>query len=151
MEDKHGEPDMPAGDPEIEAHHRELHRRLSAVEGFLAGNVVKGVGKGLETTFLPAWRRLTQGETRWPVTVAVAAALAMQATLPNYLVLGPRWLLPSVGGALAVALVAANPRRIDRASMPIRTTGLLLIGVITLANGYSAARLIDRLLTVGQT
>jgi uncharacterized membrane protein len=150
MEEQRSEPDVPMGDPESEAHHRELHHRLSDLEGFLTGNVVKGVGKGIDATFVPAWRRLTQGETRWPVTVAVVAALAMQATLPDYLVLGPRWLLPSVGGALAVALVAANPRRIDRASKPIRSTGLVLIGVISLANGYSAARLIDRLLTVGE-
>jgi len=154
MEEERREPDVPMSDAEIEAHHRELHHRLSALEGFLAGNVVKGVGKGVEksfdATFVPAWRRLTQGETRWPVTVAVAAALAMQATLPDNLILGPRWLLPSLGGALAVALVAANPRRIDRASKPIRATGLVLIGLISLANGYSAARLIDRLLTVGE-
>jgi uncharacterized membrane protein len=150
MEEERAEPDLPVADPETEAHHRDLHNRLSALEGFVTGNVAKGVGKGLDATFVPAWRRFTEGEVRWPVTVAVAAALTMQANLPDNLVLGPRWLLPSIGGVLAIVLIGANPRRIDRASKPLRATSLVLIGLISLANGYSAARLIDRLLTVGE-
>jgi uncharacterized membrane protein len=146
MDDEHDMPEVTSGDPEVEAHHRDLHHRLGELEAFVTDNVKRGVG----STFVPAWRRLTQGETRWPVTVAIGAALLMQATLPDNLVLGPRWLLPSVGGALAVALVAANPRRIDRASATLRVLGLVLIATISLANGYSAARLIDRLVTVGE-
>src|SRR6478672_11094862 len=98
-------PDEPAAEASTEAHHLALHRRLLDLETKLASPVVKGVGKGLDSTVVPAWRRLTEGEARWPVAIAVAAALAMQAFLPDRLVLGPRWLLPSLGGALLIVLI----------------------------------------------
>jgi uncharacterized membrane protein len=142
--DESGEP---AEGAESEAHHRDLHIRLNELEAFVTGNVKKG----LDYTVLPAWRQITKGEIRWPVTVAIVAALAMQASLPDNLVFGPPWLLPGIGGALTIALVAANPRRIDRASKGLRYLGLALIATISTANVDSAIRLIVRLLTVGET
>lgn len=150
MEDERIDPDASAEEVAMDPHHLALHRRLLDLEGRLTSPVVKGVGKGLDVTLVPAWRRLTEGEPRWPVTIAIAAALAMQANLPDKLVLGPRWLLPSLGGALAIALIAANPRRINRVSTPLRALSLTLIATISVANGYSAWRLIDRLVTVGE-
>jgi uncharacterized membrane protein len=146
MDDERGMPEVTSGDPQVEAHHRDLHERLSELEALVVGDVKKGLG----STVVPAWRRLTEGEPRWPVTIAIAAALVMQGTLPNNLVLGPRWLLPSVGGALTVALIAANPRRISRISRPLRILGLALIATISVANGYSAVRLVIRLVTIGE-
>ena len=128
---------------EVEMTHRALHERLDHVEGLLATGLKRGVG----ATVVPAWRRLTVGEPRWPVSLAVMAALAMQASLPRHLILGPRWLLPSLGGALLVALIAANPGRIDRASSILRAGGLTLIATISLANGWSAGRLVYGLVT----
>ncbi|MDQ6928537.1 MAG: hypothetical protein M3159_07735, partial [Actinomycetota bacterium] len=84
-----------------------------------------------------AWQRLTQGEQRWPVTVAVVAALAMQATLPDRLVLGNRWVLPGVGAVLLIAVVAANPRHIDKDSTFVRVAALALAATISLANAGS--------------
>jgi uncharacterized membrane protein len=75
------------------------------------------------------------------------AALAMQATLPRHLILGPRWLLPSLGGALLVALIVANPGRINRTSTILRGSSLALIATISLANGWSAGRLVYGLVT----
>src|SRR5207245_2544513 len=89
--------------------------------------------------------RVTQGESRWPVTVGVAAAIAMQATLPDQVATKPRWLLPALALLLAIGLVAANPRRIERQSPVLRLGSLCLIGVISLANAWSAVRLIDAL------
>ena len=133
---------------ESEEHHRALHERLTALES----EVGKGVKKGVDVTVVPAWKRLTEGEPRWPVTIAIGVALTVQGLLPERLVLGPRWLLPSLGGALLVSLFATNPRpRLDRASMLLRTLGLLVIGTISVANGYSAYRLIDQLLSGGVT
>src|SRR5947209_5438933 len=131
----------PGGDGEMEErHHKALHERLSDLESVVAS----GAKKGVDVTFVPAWKRLTAGEPRWPVTVAIAVALTLQGLLPEHLVLGPRWLLPSLGGALVIALYATNPRpRLDRTSMFLRTTSLLVIGTISVANGYSAYRLID--------
>ena len=132
----------------MEEQHRALHERLNALESQVAG----GVKKGAEFTFVPAWKRLTEGEPRWQVTVAIGAALTLQGLLPPHLVLGPRWLLPSLGGALVIGIFATNPRpRIDVASMVLRLLSLAVIGTISVANGYSAYRLIDQLLGGGVT
>src|SRR5947199_10614460 len=96
-----------------ERHHKALHERLSAVESELA----KGVKRGADVTVVPAWKRLTKGELRWPVTAAIATALALQATLPDSLVLAPRWLLPSLGSLPLILILATLPNsRFDRMS-----------------------------------
>src|SRR3989440_10651205 len=129
-------------------HHKALHERLSALESELA----KGVKRGADATFVPAWTRLTKGELRWPVTVAIATALILQGMLPTRLVLGPRWLMPSLGGALVVVLFATSPRpRLDRPSRLLRALGLAVIATLSVANFYSAERLIDHLLRGGES
>ncbi len=91
---------------------------------------------------VPAWRRVTTGEARWPVSIAMVAAIGLQVALPERLNLSSRFLLPAIEAVLLVVLVAVNPRRIDRASRPLRLLGLVLIAVASLANAYSAARLV---------
>ncbi len=96
---------------------------------------------------LPAWRRPTSGEHRWPSVVAIAAAIVMQLVLPDRLLLHPRGLLPGVEIALLVALILANPVRLIRRHTLLRLGALALVIAMTLANAGSAALLIDRLLT----
>jgi len=75
--------------------------------------------------------------------VVVAAAVALQFPLPGRLVLvHPAWLLPALEGLLLVALVTANPRRINRESRALRLLGLTLAAILSLANAFSVARLI---------
>ncbi|MEO8693336.1 MAG: hypothetical protein ABI658_07450 [Acidimicrobiales bacterium] len=100
----------------------------------------------VEERLLPAWRRRTDGEARWAVSVAVVLAIVLQLTLPAKLAFPPRWLLPTIGSALLVGLVVANPRRIDHRSTRLRATSILLTGVMSIANAVSAARLIANLL-----
>lgn len=95
---------------------------------------------------VPAWRRLTDGESTWPVRVAVIAATALQVALPNRYEIPPTWLLPTIGVLLAIGLSVAHPRRITRHSPQLRIVSILLIAVITLANAGSAGRLITALL-----
>jgi hypothetical protein len=95
----------------------------------------------------PAWRRRTRGERRWPSVVAVAVAILLQFLLPDSLVLQPPWLLPAVEIALVLALIAANPVRMERNHPLIRIGGLCLVGAMTLANAISAVLLIAQLLT----
>ncbi|SCF74800.1 Uncharacterized membrane protein [Streptomyces sp. DconLS] len=91
----------------------------------------------------PAWRRATRGETRWAVTTVMLAAVALQLVLPHRLVLlRPVWILPVLELVLLAALVASNPRRVEPSTAWLRWLGLLLIGVISLANGWSAGRLV---------
>jgi hypothetical protein len=127
---------------------RALHSRLNELEHRVApaGHPVLAV--------IPAWRRPTKGEARWQVAVAVAAAVALQYPLPGRIVLlHPVWLLPTLQGLLLIALVMANPRRINNESRAIRLLGLTLAALLSLANAWSVVRLVDELVhgTAGNT
>jgi uncharacterized membrane protein len=122
----------------------EFHRRLNRLEKSLEPEL--RAMHYAEQRLTPAWRRVTQGEPRWQVSLATIAAIGLQLALPDHLVLlHPVWLLPTLQGALFVVLLAANPRRIDRQSRTVRGVSLTLIAAISLANMWSAGRLIDGL------
>jgi hypothetical protein len=95
---------------------------------------------------VPAWRRRTRGEHRWPSILAVTGVIVVQLLLPDGLILHPRWLLPGIEIALAVCLVVANPVRLKRDHPALRFAGLALVAAMTVANAGSAALLIARLL-----
>jgi uncharacterized membrane protein len=90
---------------------------------------------------VPAWRRVTEGEGRWPVAAAMVVAVLLQLALPDHLTLVSHYLLPSLELVLLVGLVIANPYRFNRESTLLRTASLCLCGLLMLANGWSAARL----------
>jgi hypothetical protein len=117
-------------------------QRLTA-EGVQAGSWLQGhAGVQHAQHLLPAWRRRTKGEARWQVTLCVAVAIALQIAVPDRLVLlRPTWVLPTVQGALLVALVIANPHRINRESQVLRTLSLVLVAVLSFANAWSVERL----------
>lgn len=131
------------GDPRHAAH--ALRRALAEVEGAL------GIGVGrmqqAERTLVPAWRRATDGENRWPVSMVVLIAIGLQLQLPGRLALHPTWLLPGLEAILMVGLIAANPRRIDRRSRPIRLASIVLILAASIGNAWSAAHLIRAIVT----
>lgn len=102
--------------------------------------------RGADAARLPAWRRRTQGESRWPVTLSVVAAIALQIVLPDQLALLPRYLMPGLEGALLVGLVVANPVRIERRSRAVRLASIVLIFLISAANATSAVLLIRAIL-----
>ncbi len=102
--------------------------------------------RGVQGAGLPAWRRHTPGEPRWPVTLSVAAAIALQVILPDQLGLLPRYLLPSLEVALLAGMVIANPVRIERRSRGMRLASIVLIMLISAANATSAVLLIRAIL-----
>ena len=69
---------------------------------------------------LPAWRRATRGERRWPASLAVIALIVLQVMLPEPLTVGPRWLLPAVQAVMLIVLTVANPSRVERDSPALR-------------------------------
>ncbi|MGZ4704421.1 MAG: DUF1345 domain-containing protein [Acidimicrobiales bacterium] len=144
--DRSGDDDLPTP-PTVS----DLPDRVRRLEQLLdpAVDVLRQAGTHVE----PAWRRATKGEHRWPVTVAIAVAVVLQIALPDHLTLHPRWLLPALELLLAVGLLVANPRHIDRRSPRLRVASIVLIAVISLANAASAGLLVVGLVrgTEGET
>src|SRR5579875_1074254 len=81
--------------------------------------------------------------------LVVAAALAIDVSLPEKLTLGPDWLLPSVEGLLLVGLFVASPHPRMRHSPARRWLALLLIAVVSAVNIFSLALLCHFLLHHG--
>jgi hypothetical protein len=128
----------------IDELHRLVTERLETEAVHTAGEWVHGrAGTARHAARgIPAWQRRTQGELRWPVTLTTAVAIALQFAVPDRLVLvHPYWVLPAVQGLLLIVLVMANPRRIDRESKALRLLALTFTAVLSLANGWSLARL----------
>ena len=141
--------------PEVIDGIRSLHERIDELHRLVAQRLetegMHAAGEWAQTRAgtalhaaraIPAWQRRTQGELRWPVTCTTAVAIALQFAVPDRLVLvHPYWVLPAVQGLLLIALVMANPRRIDRESKALRLLALTFAALLSLANGWSVARL----------
>ena len=85
------------------------------------------------------------GEARLPPTVAVLVAVALYASLPNQLLVGPRFVIPILECILLIALVATDPRRITRQTRMSRMISLALIAVIVLTNLVALGQLVHDL------
>ncbi|NMO91019.1 DUF1345 domain-containing protein [Actinomycetospora sp. TBRC 11914] len=94
---------------------------------------------------LPAWRRATTEERRWPVALAILGAAGLQLSLPDDVVLGSRWLLPLLEIAVLAVLLVANPGRFEHEPGWRRTVSLALTALVSVANGAAVVRLIDHL------
>ena len=86
-------------------------------------------------------------ESRWPATIAVVAAIGLYLTLPDKLLLGPRWVLPALEAAILVPLTVARPHRHPGESGRSRIAAIVLIGLTTLGNVASLGLLVHVLLT----
>ena len=96
----------------------------------------------VETDPMPAWRRRTDGEQRWPAALAIAVMIGLQWVLPERLTLGPRWVFPAIEVLIIAVIVGVNPGRLRKSSPMLRTLSLALIAVASLGNVYSVARLV---------
>jgi len=114
-------------------------------EATAVGRALAHEAGSLEGALAPAWRRVTGGEPRWPASLFVLGAIALQASLPQRLVVLPRWVLPALALALLVGLTAASPNRIERHAPALRRVSMGLVAVLSLGNAISAERLINGL------
>lgn len=128
-----GQPPIPPGQ-----RHRVWYGLLHQAE--------QAAARGVEDLRLPAWRRHTRGETRWPVTVWVLGAIVLQLVLPHQLRLLPRYLIPALEAALLAGLVIADPVRIERRSRAMRVASIVLIAAMSVVNAASAVLLIQAIL-----
>jgi hypothetical protein len=146
LADEEAAPEVIDGIRSLHSRIDDLHRLVAQgleAEGVHAGEWLhEAAGAVHQRPGLPAWRRRTEGELRWPVAITTALAIGLQVAVPDKLVLvSPSWILPVAQGALLVVLVMANPHRIDRQSTAMRSLSLVLGGLLTLANVWSVARL----------
>jgi len=94
---------------------------------------------------LPAAGR---GEHWWPVALAIITVVAMHVALPAKYRINPPWVLPAVLLVLLAILIIRDPGRIDRQKPWLRTTTSVMIALLTMANLFSAGRLVNAILTV---
>jgi uncharacterized membrane protein len=95
-----------------------------------------------------AWGIPSHSEPRWRALLAVAVAIALQLVLPERVIrgLGSRWLIPGFEMALLLVLLIANPGRISKEERRLRTLGVSLIALISVANVVTLLELINALL-----
>ena len=89
------------------------------------------------------------GEARWPMAGAVLAAMVLTILLPDALRVGPRWALPLIEGMLLVAVIAADPGKINRRSRLLRALSIVLVSVLVLGALVATVQLIDDLIHGG--
>ena len=74
-------------------------------------------------------------EPRWPIALVVgtyfAATIALRLAIPDRPTLGSPWLVPSIEGALLVALALADPAHIEGRAKWLRRVGNVLILTLT--------------------
>jgi hypothetical protein len=95
--------------------------------------------------------RLERGDPYWPAQLAVAAAIGLNFVLAERLTVGPTWLMPSIEGALLIALVIIAPARATEHTRGIRRFALSVIGLVSLANVASLVLLVHYLINGGHT
>ena len=101
-------------------------------------------GKPAPVTPAAAARR---GEHWWPVALAILVAAGLHLALPAQYRVNPRWVVPVVLLVLLAVLVIGDPGRIDRRKPWLRAVTGIIIAFITVANLFSAARLVADILT----
>ena len=89
------------------------------------------------------------GEARWPMAVAVAAVIAMTLLLPHSLVARPRWGVPLIEGLLLLAVIIADPGKIDLVSRRARGLSITLISLLVATTLWCTAQLIVELIQGG--
>jgi hypothetical protein len=90
-----------------------------------------------------------RGEPRLPASVATLAAAALYALLPGTLIVGPRFVIPSLEIVLLAVLIAINPVRMSRNTRWSRQLSLALIGLIATTNLIALVVLLRELAGVG--
>ena len=102
-----------------------------------------------ETTRLR--ERLERGDPFWPAQLAVALAIALHLALTKKVVIGPKYLVPGVEGALLLALIMIAPARAGDADSPRqRRFALSVTGLVSLTNVVALGLLVHYLINGGK-
>jgi drug/metabolite transporter (DMT)-like permease len=83
------------------------------------------------------------------MAVTLVIAMTLPFLLPQNLSLGPRWIIPAVEGLILVALVIADPGRIDRRSSFVRALSIGLVCILVVGAAGVTVRLVVDLIRGG--
>jgi uncharacterized membrane protein len=95
----------------------------------------------------PAWQRKTEGEHRAPAAITIVVLITLQIWISRALGIYPGWILAAIEGLLLLALLLANPGRLNREQMVLRQLGLGLVTAASAANALAGGILIYQILT----
>jgi hypothetical protein len=98
-----------------------------------------------------AWGVPAAREARWPASLAVAAAVALTASLPDGLLPGPRWVLPAIEALLVIPITVVAPVRRHDEPIILRWVSLGFIGVAEVYNLISLALLVSHIVNGSAT
>lgn len=87
-------------------------------------------------------------EPRWPAWIAVLAVGGLHTALPSYLMLGPRWVFPSIVLALLVPTIISHAKQHHQLN---RVVGFAVTSLVTLGLIVSVILLIGALPTHKET
>ena len=93
-----------------------------------------------------AWGYNEHGEARWPAAVASLVAVLLYITLPDKLVTGPIWILPTTILFILIPLLITSWNRDKFETKQHRFGAILLIAIINLYNIFSLSLLLQQLL-----
>ena len=92
---------------------------------------------------------IVEGERRWPMAVTLLVAIALPLLLPSSFTRGPDWIISVFEGVLLVALIVADPGRIDRRSTLVRALSIGLVVILVVGAGVVTVRLVADLVSGG--
>jgi hypothetical protein len=92
---------------------------------------------------------IANAEPRWPMALAVLAAIVLTLLLPEEVRFLPRWVMPLLEGGLLLAVVITDPGSIDRRDRGLRALSLGLVSLLMLGALVATVLLVDELLTKG--
>ena len=98
---------------------------------------------------MSADRNESSGEKRWPMALTVVVAMTLPFLLPARFSLAPQWVIPVVLAMLLIALVIADPGRIDRRSTVVRVLSIGLVAILVAGAAGVAVRLVVDLIRGG--
>lgn len=86
-----------------------------------------------------------KSEPRWPASLAVLVAAALNFALPAKYSMGPSWLMPVLVVLILAPLTIAAPRRVEREGRWQQILAIALIAVVNVANVVSLGLLIAQM------
>jgi hypothetical protein len=90
-------------------------------------------------------------EPFWEAQLAVLVTVVLYVVLPTKLTVGPRWVVPSLEGALLLGLAISTPYRHHTQAPVRRRMSIVLIAIVTAANFTAEGLLVHYLLKGGQS